>query len=212
MALNFYAIFVILLPILLVPRSLKSDNACQKELSIFSLIILIFNAALAYLAYVLNQNNLWLIHIYTMLELSFFTWVFRTVLGRNLTLLILIIFNGLALMGIFIFGDLEKFNPWTSALEALLIILYVLSYFYQTARDIKVEDITRMPLFWLSTGALIYFSSSLFLFIFSNYIFPEVKLSLIFWGIHAMLSILLYIFFFITLWVKPPIKSSSSFS
>ena len=174
---------------------------------IFVLTTVIFDILQVYLGQHLGLNNLWLIHVYTMLELSFFTLIYRDIIGKRVAIGVLIGFNLLALGGILLYSNLDQFNPWMSALEALLVILYILFYFYQTAQEVKVIDITRTPIFWLSAGALIYFSSSLFLFIFSNYIAPEVKMSLIFWGIHAMFSILLYIFFFITLWIKPSTSS-----
>jgi len=66
----------------------------------------------------------------------------------------------------------------------------------------KVQHLEASPLFWISIGTLFYNAGSFFIFLFSKDIVPFEELWQTYFGIHAIFTILLYIFYSIALWVK----------
>lgn len=100
-------------------------------------------------------------------------------------------------------SGIEQFNSYSTAIEGLVLILFSLIFFYKTLQDLKIKHLEREPLFWISTGVLLYFSSSLFIFLFTNYVNSSNRALFIIWGIHGIFSILLNISYSIALWVKP---------
>ncbi len=98
---------------------------------------------------------------------------------------------------------IDQFNNYSTAVESLIIIFFVLLFFYKTLKELKIKYLEREPIFWFSTGSLLYFSSSLFIFLFTNYVNSSTRALFIIWGIHGIFSILLNLFYSIALWVKP---------
>ena len=96
----------------------------------------------------------------------------------------------------------ETFNTYARPIGNILFIFFAISYYYKLLKDLKVRYLERNPMFWINTGILIYFSGSLFLFIFSNYILKNVQLNILFWAIHAGLNIFIHIFYAIGLWLS----------
>lgn len=100
-------------------------------------------------------------------------------------------------------SGINQFNNYSTAIEGLLLIFFSIVFFYKTLKELKIRDLEKEPLFWISTGVLLYFSGSLFIFLFTNYVNSSNTALLIIWGIHAIFRILLNLFYSITLWMKP---------
>lgn len=64
----------------------------------------------------------------------------------------------------------DAYDGLVLALENFLLILLVLLYFYQLLNNLEVTRLSRFPMFWISTGILMFFAGSLFIYLFSNYI------------------------------------------
>ena len=183
-------------------------NFEQKILIYFLIVSILFEIMANKLATVAGSNNLYLLHIFTVLEFSFIAVIYRFVLKSWMSSKwiygLIAFFVVFAYLNTLFFEKLTEFNSIARAIEGLLIITLCLIYFYKVLTEMKIKRLESEPMFWLNTGLIIYFSASLFIFIFSNYIEPSTKLSLTFWGIHAILTIIKNLFFTITLWIKPP--------
>ncbi|WP_439558835.1 hypothetical protein [Dyadobacter sp.] len=71
--------------------------------------------------------------------------------------------------------DTLRTNPWLSdmhnhrmvlystTVESLLMLFWVLLYFYKTIRALKIPNLLIYPFFWVCSGLLIYYSSFLFI-------------------------------------------------
>lgn len=155
---------------------------------------------------VYKQPNLPLLHIYTPLQFALIAWVYQLYLHkiypRYLIPIVILIFSAYSLINSLFIQSIFTFNTYARAIENILLIILALSYFYKMLRELKVKYLEKHPMFWINSGVLIYFSGSLFIFIFSNYILPSQSLSQFFWIIHAFLNIFINIFYAIGLWLS----------
>lgn len=154
-----------------------------------------------------DWNHFLVYHIFTILEFGLLTYIFAQGLVPFLKLNF---FRGIVLFFLlFIISDMiwisgiAQFNSYSTAIEGLILIFLSLSWFYKTLQELKIKHLEREPLFWISTGILLYFSSNLFIFLFTNYVNSSNRALFIIWGIHGIFSILLNIFYSFALWVKP---------
>lgn len=94
-------------------------------------------------------------------------------------------------------------NTLSKTIESVLLILFSLLYFHKTIKELKITRLEATPMFWFNSGVLLYFSGSLFIFIFSNYLLTYSKeLGIQIWAIHAFFMMLFYFTISIALWVN----------
>ncbi len=160
-------------------------------------------AGLAYLFSLFNWNNLSLLHIYTIFNFIMMSIVFRTVIPRKLFYPLLVAFCAFALFNSIWVDQLQTLNVVNRSVSAFIIMFYALTFFLKTLKDMQVQRLELMPLFWISIGALFYNAGSFFIFLFSKDITPFEELWLTYFGIHSAFTVLLYIFYTIALWVRP---------
>lgn len=196
--------FTVLLPFSLAVCRIKNGGIVQKRLSILVFLSAFFEFAILTQGRILNIENLFLFNIYPIFEIILIGWIFSVFLSKQ------IIYPLVTLVLLFIFFDIiiiqnlnQSFTPLASGVEALIVIFLSLNYYYWMAKDLKVQKIETTALFWISSGLLIYFSGSFFVFIFSNYMNPRSSTGYAFWAVHALSSIILYIFYVIALWMQP---------
>jgi len=60
---------------------------------------------------------------------------------------------------------------YSTTVECLLMICWIMVYFYETIRSLKIPNLLSYPFFWLCSGMLIYYSSIVFLTPFFHYTF-----------------------------------------
>lgn len=101
-------------------------------------------------------------------------------------------------------SSIYSFNSYSSGLESLILIFCVLTFFYKTLLELKIKNLIKDPLIWISIGVLLYFSVSLFIFLFTNYINNSEDALFIIWGIHAIFNVILNLFFAFAIWLTQP--------
>lgn len=179
------------------------------ELKIFCWLLFLmvpFDVVLTYTSYK-GINNLAIMNVYTVLQCTFFVFVFReAITGLAIRTGIVVLLAG---FGVFAVANLlwmqgwNQFNSWTMGLQCLLLTLIVLLYLYGVFREGKVMRLERYPMFWVASGVLIYFAGNLFLFIFINYVLTESdSLGRAEWGIHSVLNISANICYTAGLWLN----------
>lgn len=99
--------------------------------------------------------------------------------------------------------DNPQFSPVQHFIESLLVLAFVGFYFHREVnRKVFTRRLEREPIFWVSTGLLLYFLGSIFIFLTSNYVLARSKeLSMRVWAIHALLYIFLNVLYAIALWL-----------
>ena len=109
------------------------------------------------------------------------------------------------------FGSLTKvgtglFNKYTYTASSLIVLIIVLAYFYQLLQDLKVENITKFPYFWISVGLLFYFGGNLFVNLF---LVKAAKTTIqISWGISSAINILFHFTIFLAFWYSSSLFNS----
>lgn len=156
-----------------------------------------------YMAAFLESPNLFLLHIYTIFNFVMMTLIFRSIIPRKIMYILLFAYCGFASINSIWFEHLQTLNVLSRSISAFIIMFYPLVFFLKTLKEMKARHLELLPLFWISIGALFYNAGSFFIFLFSKDISPHEELWITYFGIHAVFTIFLYIFFAIALWVRP---------
>jgi hypothetical protein len=114
-----------------------------------------------------------------------------------------------ALINYILFQTPSKFNSYTAYTTGILIIICALVSLHQMMNDESIQRIQTLPQFWLSFAVLVYYSGTLLIFLFNNYLsehLPQIRLSL--WIVHNTSNILKNVFFFTAIWVNYKSRTS----
>jgi len=158
-----------------------------KNLStVMKFVLLLFGVgliidALGYYLYFFTQfsSNIWLYHIYTLLECGLLLFVFSH-WQKNIKLerIFHLSIPGFAVLWIgakFFFEDFNQPDNYTASLECLLLVGVSFRTLYVVNKE-QVKTIFQEPRLWISAAVLIYFSANLVTFALGNIIVN--------WGFH----------------------------
>lgn len=130
-------------------------------------------------------SNLWVFHVFTLLEYSLLVLVFsywqKTDILRKALRLSIPVFALIWILAKFYVEDLTSFDNFTSSLENAVII-GVSGYALLELGKEDLNSLSREPRFWVSSGVLIYFAGNLILFAISSVIMM--------WWTHNVLRII----------------------
>ncbi|MGV3612908.1 MAG: hypothetical protein ACO1N0_18255 [Fluviicola sp.] len=197
-----YGPWIIIAPVLL---SLVLYNRLSKALKIITwyLILSVLTQAVSLWLWKKSINNLPLLHAFTVLEFfllfAYYSFQSKQLLTRFWTYGIPVLFLGFALLDAFVLENLHSFNIYTRSLEAFIFIGCSVHWFIRSITlESKVILQDQNGLKYMNAGFFIYFSCSLILFAFSNYINHLGRpLLMNIWTLHSLLLIVLYLFILI---------------
>ena len=190
----------VIIPIVFAIAKYRYVNAPLVTIFLYLLFAGVINASAAILAF-RHINNLPLLHVYTIFEFLFLGVFFYQVSQRQkIKKLIrgsMLLFPVFCLINFAFIQDLHVFNSYTRPIGALLLISFSLVYFYVQTVDNHDLRWHSQPKTWIVIGVLIYFSSSLVQFSFSNVVSTHVSANtkLFIWAIHATLVLIMYLLF-----------------
>lgn len=96
-------------------------------------------------------------------------------------------------------GGINSFSKVTSSIYFLVLSIL---FFYVLLKDLPTQSILQLPMFWINSGVMIYFSGSLTLFILSDYLVNTLHNDLmLYWTFHNFLGIIKNILFIIGIWM-----------
>lgn len=149
-----------------------------------------------------HTTNMPLLHAYTVIEMFlfsiFFIQAFQSRQIKNYIRILIVLFPLFCLINFTYFQSIYQFNTYTRPVEAIIIIILSLLYWFKQE---KPEDDERqwsdVAENWIISGILLYFSSTLFLFIFSNYLYSKfsIEANKFIWNLHGGIVIFMYLFF-----------------
>lgn len=157
----------------------------------------------------LKKNNLFLMPIYTVGELvilgllyernlksAFFTRALPWVLAGFTAYVVVDSLSG---------PGLHWFRPGQQVLQSMLVLSMVTLYFRKLLNELQVKSLEREPMFWVSTGLVIYFLGYLQIALFSNYLLSHYssQFNINVWGVQVLLSIVLHSCYTLALWLRP---------
>ena len=101
--------------------------------------------------------------------------------------------------------ETARFKPVVQVIESLLVLGMVWLYFRKLLNELQVLDLVRDPMFWVSSGLLLYCLGKVQIVLFSNYLLLHysLQLNLAVWDIHALLTVGLYYCYGRALWMHP---------
>jgi hypothetical protein len=143
-------------------------NNVLKVLFLYLITLAIINSLAMYLRLELHiRNNLFLYHILTPLEYillaSIYYRSFRNVAIKKVILWSMYGFVIICILLTQFVEGIQVIDSYARTIEALLVTIWILFYFYQILNTHKVLSLQSDPLFWINVGFLIYFIGNLFI-------------------------------------------------
>jgi len=193
---NLVAPAFILVPVITALVVYRHLPAAAKTLLYYLLFDTVVSTTSSLLAYH-HRNNMPLYHVATIIDtmilLYFFSQVFSNYHWAGYIRIAVLVFPVLGILNIIFAQPLNIFNSYMLSLKSLLVIALCFLYWWQgTGSDERQwKDI---PLNWICSGLLLYFSSAFILFTFSHWITSVASrsVSIVLWNIHAGLSVLMF--------------------
>ena len=153
-------------------------------------------------------NNLFLMPAYSAFELIMLALVYGCTLQSpafNRTWPWLVGgFLAYVLFDSFATPTLKVYRPGQQVMQGLLVLLFVGLYFSKLMNELRVQQLKREPMFWVSAGLFLYFTGYLLIALFSNVLLQySLSLSKSIWAIHSVLFIVLYVCYCVALWLSP---------
>jgi hypothetical protein len=116
-------------------------------------------------AHTKTGNNLFLFHIFTPVEYTLLSLVYYTVLSgqkiRKAVFVSIPVFMGLSVFfSLFVQGTLDN-NSYIGIIESILLVCQTLLFLREVLLLKQVTALYRYPLFWISTGILVYFTETM---------------------------------------------------
>lgn len=153
-----------------------------------------------------GTNNLPLLHLYTLVEFVLFTllykrlelfksWSISAFWTYLISISVLIILNSIFLQSIY------TYNSYAKALVQVLLIVYAVGYMFK----LKEPGVESGSLNLMNAAVLLFYSGSLFVFMFGNILESEQYRDL-FWQINLLLNLLFQILILISLWKASRIR------
>ena len=189
----------IFIPLSVAVSRYSQTNTAMRRIFSYLLVAAVSNGTAAFYAY-RHMNNLPLLHIYTAVELFLLTRFYQQVLDspakRKAAKITGLVFPLICIINFSFFQDMRTFNSYTRPLEAIILIIFSLFYLNANTRN-ETPDTFRLPETWIVIGILLYFSSALFQFTFSNVVSHHASLytRMFIWNIHASLVMIMYLLF-----------------
>ncbi len=182
----------------------RSLEPCLRIITCYLLLSVLCSAAGSVLA-AHNVNNMPVAHVYTFLELillsAFYISIFRQGVFRYLIALLSVALLVFLAIETVLSGKIFYFNNTGKSLEALLFILCSVGYFISALDHTDHKAAKNSPaLTYINAGLLLYFSSSLILFIINTIDVRYVTVSILVWDMHASFLLLMFILFSRALW------------
>lgn len=201
--------FAVILPLLIALWKYHRLSTMQQKL-LYLLITTLVVESISNVLWYQKINNLPVYHFYSIVECILMVHIYKDELKKlfpkRFFYTIIAAFTIFSIVNMMYFQNLQTFNSNATTVLGILVIFLALSYFYALLKEVKYSSLETNPMFWLNAGFLIYFSSNLILFFVNNSLFQgskATKVSYLLWGLHAVVNIILIIFYTISVWVNP---------
>lgn len=156
-----------------------------------SLCVNVITATLSYY----RIPNLIFFHLYTAVEAVFLSLFFLQIIENDILKKILsfflIAFPILCIINYAFVQTGNVFNTYTHSLEALLFMVLSIFYFWEQSQQEDQVKWVQVPLNWIISGFLLYFSSTFFLYVFSNVLIRNYStaVNVFIWSVHGFIVV-----------------------
>lgn len=143
-----------------------------------------------------NQNNLFLLHLYTLWELEiislFYLLLLKRYVSKRIIVVVMVAFALFSGIDAFYMDGWKQFNTYARPVECLIAMSYTIIYLYSRLTDLQPFSVNKDPVLLINIGFLFYFSLSFFLFLLSNYIMHDAAKTLTIWAMHTLVALIFY--------------------
>lgn len=107
------------------------------------------------------------------------------------------------IVNLFFIQGTANMNSYTNSVGTITLMAISIVYFYFLLKELPTETITKLPMFWVNTAVLIYYSGTFIQYLAADYLITVLKDDLInSWTLHNFLGILHYLMLAFALWVN----------
>lgn len=170
MMLNYIGYAFGLLPVIAAIFNYKNLISTLKIAAVFFLLSFIIDSLLwlTYLKYIDMIYNHPLLYASIFLNILFYTYLYYKSFYSNQAKKFTLYFGVTAALFLIVFvliNGVQKYPNWANTMLGIYMIVVSLLFFYQLFNRQEFIAIEKQALFWISSGALIYFSITIFLFL-----------------------------------------------
>lgn len=194
---NVVAPAFILVPLITAVVHYRYLTAEAKVLFLYLLVDAVVSIASSVLAYH-HLPNMPLYHFATLVDtvllLYFFSMLFADRRWARYLPVAMYLFPLLAVANLLFLQPLFSFNSYMLSLKSILLIVLCFLYWW-LYEPVAGKAWKQVPLHWIVSGLLLYFSSAFILFTFSDFIISVSSrtVSIMLWNIHAGLSVMMFL-------------------
>ena len=205
--LNTYAVYVfvpVLLGILFWRRLIET----QKLIFYITVLTAINHTLTSLIKH--SGSNVWVYHLYVP-ALFYLTWkiyskelrkLFPPLVSKVILILVLAFcaFNTAFLQNLGV-------SPTNSIFVlSAVFIFWCVGYFYSLLQETELKPLEKLPIFWFNAGVLLYYSSTVILFLLVfNFLEDQTETKYIALILNAIFNLVLVTSYIISLWVKPQV-------
>lgn len=177
----------------------------QKILSLYLVLAVVTELT----AKVLGDNglsNLPVLHIYTIVQFFLVALFYKpdrvSQTQYPLWISVVILFISSSIINSLYIQSVWEFNGYALAAKGLIIVLFSITYFGKLLFGGKAAvPLQEIPMFWISTGMLFYFSACFFVFLLSgDVLLFSSDVFRVSWAFHDIMLIIHYLFLIVALW------------
>jgi hypothetical protein len=185
------------------------------RLFFFFLVFSSFSEGMAVVLSVVFDNNMPFMYIFTAVEFGVFCYIFFPKLSFLKNRFKPAFYSAMLLMIALLIIDIVinsiwKLNTISKISECVLIVFIGLSYLLQYLQSDTSTNITKDYLFWIASGATLYFAISFFFFMMLNLLVTSnLPYAQITSSVHSIISVVANLFYAYSFWVvgiKPSLK------
>ena len=193
------------IPLVFALTRFKTLNLTLRVLFIF----LIISAVTEFLSFFLLDKNSDIIfavqNIYTFLEYVFLVCIYFLEYTSKTMRKIILYFSFAYLIGtiviLFLLNRFTELNDVLNGINSFVMIALSVYFFYKIQSELNIPSLNQYPFFWFNCAILIYFGTSLILFLCGDYLDKcDIKEFQVLWSLHFIGNIIYNILFAIGLW------------
>ena len=153
-----------LIPLIAFAFNFKNLDRIFKLIGVF-FIISAFADLLQWLLPFWHYSNIWVVHIFVIVNIVFFCVIYYKAFVNSLNKRITLILSSLALVaGLYSCKDIFEYPTISNTASSIVFIILSLLLFFQLLTRQEFVHIEKQGLFWFNAAVLFYFSINIFLF------------------------------------------------
>ncbi len=204
---------ILLCALCLIASLLFKKNDWKFRWLFIHLFVVFIIEAISMVLNIFSVPNTFLYHIYiveefVLLALFYRAW-FRSSLLQKSVVVMIFVFLIFSILNSLIFQKSQVFNSNARVVESIILTLLSIVTFINLFQSSDNVRLVQHPLFWFNCAILLYFTSSLILFLLSNLLLEKssAKFNGYVWDFHRWLALVYYSIIGIGLWKIKAIKS-----